>query len=189
VDLKVRRALETVVGSRRLRSGEVGVVHAHSGIPDTLECLADLAVKADGHREAARLFGAADAIRQRIGVVRFKIYDVEYQNSLGALRDAMGEEDFAAAWAEGTALSTDEALAYAQRGRGGRKRPSSGWASLTPPSTTWYDSSARGSPTKTSQQGFSSQHAPCKPTSPTSTPNSASPPVRNSPEKQPATPD
>ena len=38
----------------------------------------------------------------------------------------------AAAWAEGTALSTDEAIAYAQRGRGGRKRPSSGWASLTP---------------------------------------------------------
>ena len=107
-------------------------VHAHSGIPDTLECLADLAVKADGHREAARLFGAADAIRQRIGVVRFKIYDAEYENSLGALRDAMGEEDFAAAWAEGTALSTDEAIAYAQRGRGGRKRPSSGWASLTP---------------------------------------------------------
>ncbi len=107
-------------------------VHAHSGIPDTLECIADLAVKADGHREAARLFGAADGIRQRIGVVRFKIYDAEYENSLGALRDAMGEEDFAAAWAEGAALSTDEALAYAQRGRGGRKRPSSGWASLTP---------------------------------------------------------
>jgi DNA-binding CsgD family transcriptional regulator len=44
----------------------------------------------------------------------------------------MGEEDFAAAWAEGTALSTDEAITYAQRGRGGRKRPGSGWASLTP---------------------------------------------------------
>ena len=29
-------------------------------------------------------------------------------------------------------LSTTEAIAYAQRGRGERKRPSSGWASLTP---------------------------------------------------------
>ena len=37
-----------------------------------------------------------------------------------------------AAWAEGAALSTDEAIAYAQRGRGERKRPGSGWASLTP---------------------------------------------------------
>jgi DNA-binding CsgD family transcriptional regulator len=29
-------------------------------------------------------------------------------------------------------MSTDEAIAYAQRGRGQRKRPASGWASLTP---------------------------------------------------------
>jgi DNA-binding CsgD family transcriptional regulator len=30
------------------------------------------------------------------------------------------------------ALSTEEASAYAQRGRGQRKRPVSGWGSLTP---------------------------------------------------------
>jgi DNA-binding CsgD family transcriptional regulator len=29
-------------------------------------------------------------------------------------------------------LSTEEAIAYAQRGRGERKRPASGWESLTP---------------------------------------------------------
>ena len=29
-------------------------------------------------------------------------------------------------------MSTEEASAYAQRGRGERKRPASGWASLTP---------------------------------------------------------
>ena len=34
--------------------------------------------------------------------------------------------------AEGTALSVDEAIAYAQRGRGQRKRPTTGWGSLTP---------------------------------------------------------
>ena len=39
-----------------------------------------------------------------------------------------------AAWAEGAALSLDEAIAYVRRGRGERKRPSSGWASLTPTS-------------------------------------------------------
>ena len=44
----------------------------------------------------------------------------------------MGDNDFEAAWAEGAALPTDEAIAYAQRGRGERKRPASGWASLTP---------------------------------------------------------
>jgi DNA-binding CsgD family transcriptional regulator len=44
----------------------------------------------------------------------------------------LGEADFESAWAEGAELSTDEAVAYAHRGRGERKRPTSGWASLTP---------------------------------------------------------
>ena len=44
----------------------------------------------------------------------------------------MGDTDFDAAWNEGAALSTDEAVAYALRGRGERKRPSTGWGSLTP---------------------------------------------------------
>ena len=51
---------------------------------------------------------------------------------MAALRDALGERDFESAWAEDAALSTDEAIAYARRGRGERKRPASGWASLTP---------------------------------------------------------
>jgi DNA-binding CsgD family transcriptional regulator len=101
-------------------------------IPEILECLGTLASKADSHRESARLLGAATAIRQRMGAVRFKIYDAYYQASVAALRDAMGEKDFDSAWAEGAALSTEEAIAYAQRGRGQRKRPTSGWASLTP---------------------------------------------------------
>ena len=107
-------------------------IEAHIGVPDILDVLADLAVEAGSHRAAARLFGAAQAIRQRIGVVRFKIYDAGYQAAVTALRDAMGEKDFDAAWAEGSALSTEEAIAYALRGRGERKRPASGWASLTP---------------------------------------------------------
>ena len=44
----------------------------------------------------------------------------------------MGENDFESAWAEGAALSVEEAIAYAQRGRGERKRAATGWGSLTP---------------------------------------------------------
>ena len=102
------------------------------GTPDTLECLADLAVDAGSHREAARLFGAAHGIRRRMGEVRFKVWDAGYEASVAVLRNAMGDNDFNAAWAEGAALSTEEAVAYAQRGRGQRKRPASGWGSLTP---------------------------------------------------------
>ena len=105
---------------------------AHLVIPDILECLAILAGDGGGHREAARLFGAADAIRERMGTVRFKIWDVGYEASVAAVRDALGEKDFESAWAEGAALSTEEAIAYAQRGHSERKRPASGWASLTP---------------------------------------------------------
>ncbi|MDT7764280.1 MAG: hypothetical protein QOC63_3700 [Mycobacterium sp.] len=107
-------------------------VHAHLFIPDILECLGTLAADAGSHREAARLFGAAHTIRQRMGAVRFKIWDASYEVSVAALRDALGEQDFDAAWTEGAALSIEEAIAYAQRGRGQRKRPTSGWASLTP---------------------------------------------------------
>ena len=48
-------------------------VEAYLPIPDILECLAGLAGDAGSHREAARLFGAAHAIRQRRGAVRFKL--------------------------------------------------------------------------------------------------------------------
>jgi DNA-binding CsgD family transcriptional regulator len=105
---------------------------AHVGIPDTLESLTALAGQDGSHREAARLCGAAQSVRQRIGAVRYKVWDADYQASVAALRDAMGEKNFDSAWAEGAALSTEEAIAYAQRGRGQRKRPTSGWASLTP---------------------------------------------------------
>jgi DNA-binding CsgD family transcriptional regulator len=101
-------------------------------VPEILECLARLGVLAANHREAARMFGSADAIWQRIGGARFKVHQARHDESVATLREAMGDNDFDAAWAEGAALSTEEAIAYAQRGRGTRKRPSSGWAALTP---------------------------------------------------------
>ena len=101
-------------------------------IPDILESLAALASRDDSHRESARLFAAAESIRRRLGAVRFKIYDADCQAAVAALRDGMGDTDFESAWAEGAALYVEEAIAYAQRGRGQRKRPATGWASLTP---------------------------------------------------------
>jgi predicted ATPase/class 3 adenylate cyclase/DNA-binding CsgD family transcriptional regulator len=101
---------------------------AYLRLPDTLECLAR--VSAGGN--AARLFGAADGVRQRTGQVRYATYQTGYEASVAKLRDALDQKDFDAAWAEGAALSTEEAIAYAQRGRGQRKRPASGWGSLTP---------------------------------------------------------
>jgi DNA-binding CsgD family transcriptional regulator len=71
-------------------------------------------------------------MRLRIGALRFKVNDAGCEASVAALRDVLDHQDFGSARAEGAALSTVEAIAYAQRGRGQRKRPTSGWASLTP---------------------------------------------------------
>jgi DNA-binding CsgD family transcriptional regulator len=102
------------------------------GIPNTLECLARTAIEAGSHREAARVFGAADALRRRSGETHFAVHQADYEVWVESLRNAMDQKDFEGAWSEGAALSTEEAIAYTQRGRGERKRPSSGWASLTP---------------------------------------------------------
>ena len=107
-------------------------VDAHLITPDALECLAGLAGGAGSHLEAARLYGAADAVRQDTGAVRFKIYDDGYKTAVDAVRDPLGHSDFESAWAEGAAMSTLEAIAYARRGHGERKRPTSGWGALTP---------------------------------------------------------
>ncbi|OBF04231.1 transcriptional regulator [Mycobacterium sp. ACS4054] len=101
-------------------------------LPEVLECLATLAADAGNHQEAARLFGAAQADRLRRGYVRFKIYEASHDASVAELRAAMGDNAFEEAWAEGEAMSIDEAIAYARRGRGERKRPAAGWDSLTP---------------------------------------------------------
>jgi DNA-binding CsgD family transcriptional regulator len=108
-------------------------VEAYQYVPDALEVLGVVATSTENHRDAARFFGAGAAIRQRQGgSVRLAIYDAEYTASLAEARNALGESDFEAAWAEGAALSLEEAIAYAQRGHGERKRPSTGWESLTP---------------------------------------------------------
>lgn len=106
-------------------------VGAHTCLPDILECLGALAAEQGSHREAARLLGAAEGIRQRMGAVRFKIYDAGQQKSVAALRAAMGDDEFDSAWAHGAAFSAEEAIGYLQRGRSERKRASSGWAALT----------------------------------------------------------
>lgn len=106
-------------------------VGAHICLPDILECLGALPGEQRSYREAARLLGAAESLRQRIGAVRFNIYDADYQDSVSALRTAMSDEEFATAWSHGAEFSTAEAIAYLRHGRSERKRATTGWASLT----------------------------------------------------------
>ena len=102
------------------------------GLIDALELLARLAAEQDSHKEAGRLWAAADSLRSDLGYARFPVDRAPYEAAVAAAKEALGASDFAAAWAEGAKLSGEEAIAYAARGRGERKRPNTGWASLTP---------------------------------------------------------
>jgi methylmalonyl-CoA mutase cobalamin-binding subunit len=56
-----------------------------------------------------------------MGVVRFMVYEAGHAASITALRDALGHSGFEDAWKQGAALSTDEAITYAQHDRGSIK--------------------------------------------------------------------
>jgi predicted ATPase/class 3 adenylate cyclase/DNA-binding CsgD family transcriptional regulator len=103
-----------------------------AGVAESLELIAALAADQQSDAEAVRLLAAATALADRIGYRRPRLYDDAHASLVDSLRVAMGDEPFGAAWAEGASLSAPEAVAYARRGRGERRRPSAGWASLTP---------------------------------------------------------
>jgi predicted ATPase/DNA-binding CsgD family transcriptional regulator len=99
------------------------------GVVDALELLARIAAEQESHREAVRLCAAADSMRDRLGY-RLVIDRAAHEAAIAKARENLA--DFSAVWAEGAKLSVEDAIAYAARGRGERKRPTTGWASLTP---------------------------------------------------------
>lgn len=96
---------------------------------DALELMAVSAASQDSADEAARLYAAAARGREATGYRREVWQTSVYEERTQALRGLP-------AWAEGGGLTVAEAVEYAQRGRGKRKRPATGWASLTPTETT-----------------------------------------------------
>jgi DNA-binding CsgD family transcriptional regulator len=92
-----------------------------------------LAAAQESYVEFARICGAAQRMRDDMGyVLRWPYEQRLYESDLGAARTALGGDAFDAAFAEGQMLDEDAAVAYVERARGERKRPSAGWQSLTP---------------------------------------------------------
>jgi non-specific serine/threonine protein kinase len=83
------------------------------GFAYSLEGFASLAA-AQGHAErAVRLRGAAEALREAIGVPLPAVDRAQYDHYVETARAALGEKTFAAAWAEGRKMTMEEAVAYA----------------------------------------------------------------------------
>jgi len=100
------------------------------GLVDALELLTVLAADRGADAEAMRLLAAATAARARIGYALRA--PAPHRQRTGALLSSASTGDVPAAWAEGERLSLEEPLAYASRGYGRRRRPATGWVSLTP---------------------------------------------------------
>jgi ATP/maltotriose-dependent transcriptional regulator MalT len=86
-----------------------------TGLRFCLEALANVAVASGEMAKAARLLGAAEAHRARLGVDLMPRQVAGYERNVADARNALGEAVFAAAWAEGRRLSADEARAEAFR--------------------------------------------------------------------------
>jgi DNA-binding CsgD family transcriptional regulator len=99
-------------------------------VADVLEELAGLELEHDRAHPAAVLFGGAGAIRAQSGVTRRIGRQDAYDADIAELRRRLGDE-LDDQWQRGAALTMAEVVELAQRGRGERGRPATGWESLT----------------------------------------------------------
>jgi predicted ATPase/serine/threonine protein kinase/DNA-binding CsgD family transcriptional regulator len=103
--------------------GLAGVVAAHSamGLSTTpfLPCLEGLAgvVAAQGQPTwAARLWGAAEALRENFGIPLAPVERADYERAVTAASIPLGEKSFTAAWAEGRTMPLKQVLTAQEPG-------------------------------------------------------------------------
>jgi hypothetical protein len=82
------------------------------GYPWSLEAFARLAAPKDPER-AARLWGAAEALRESLVWPLPPNERAEYDRHRSAAREALGDEAFADAWIKGRRMTPEQAIRYA----------------------------------------------------------------------------
>jgi tetratricopeptide (TPR) repeat protein len=80
---------------------------------DTLVSAGQLALRQESAERAVRLFGAAEVLRAAIQRARPPVERAEFEDAMTAARAALDEEAYAAAWAEGQAMTRDQAVRFA----------------------------------------------------------------------------
>jgi predicted ATPase/DNA-binding CsgD family transcriptional regulator len=111
---------------------------------DALDILAEVAASQGQHDRAVRLIVAAEKERRTLGLVAFPTAQKRTEQILSAATAALGEENSERAQRDGARLSLEEAVAYAQRGRGKHADATHGWASLSPVEQQVVDRASRG---------------------------------------------
>jgi predicted ATPase/DNA-binding NarL/FixJ family response regulator len=102
------------------------------GVIDALDTVAEVAMFTGRHERAVRLIAAAQQERTALGLVAFPMLRERTERNLASAGAAMGAESAERALHDGARLSLQEAVAYAQRGRGQHADATFGWASLSP---------------------------------------------------------
>jgi hypothetical protein len=87
-----------------------------SEISISLDGLSAVAAGRKAWERAARLAGAAEALRAAISYERLPVDVAARERTLALVREALGEAAFETAFAEGRRMSLDEALAVALEG-------------------------------------------------------------------------
>jgi len=83
------------------------------GIAESLQALAALAAGWGQKERAARLWAAAEALREAIGAPLPPKDKEQIDREVAAVRAAIGEPAFSAGWTEGRAMTIDQAVEYA----------------------------------------------------------------------------
>ena len=79
----------------------------------SLEAFADLAWAQEPSARAPLLWGAAEALREGIGAPLPPSERTRYDQQVAQVRSVIGEDAFAAAWAEGRAMTLEQVVKYA----------------------------------------------------------------------------
>ncbi len=79
--------------------------------PPALEGLAAVVAAQEEPTWAARLWGTAEAQREAYRIPLPPIYRADFEQAVASARTQLGEKTFAVAWAEGRAMTPEEALA------------------------------------------------------------------------------
>lgn len=106
--------------------------HLRAAQPDSLEALARHGAAIQPTVDDVRILYAAESARVAMGLPRPAHQQRAFDTTAANLREALGDATFDQAAGEGTSLTLDAAVSYARRARGRRRRPASGWSSLTP---------------------------------------------------------
>jgi predicted ATPase/DNA-binding CsgD family transcriptional regulator len=80
-------------------------------IAASLEGLAALEAEQGRSYPAAQLWGAAEALRDAIGVPVYPVHHVSYERATALARALLGERDFLRAWVQGRGMTPQQALA------------------------------------------------------------------------------